>query len=89
MIVEDEEKEGAVDPDDDDAPRDILSKEEKAQLTMKNDEIQRVPKSAEGIWTLEELVFKSPYVEDLLCDLRKRLFTYLHEHKSALDAEAR
>lgn len=88
-IVETEDPSAAVDEDDEDAPKDILSPEEKQQLALKNDKIIRVPKSAEGIWTLEELVFTSPYVENLLCDLRTRLFEYLHEHKSVLDAEAR
>ncbi|CAD7955727.1 unnamed protein product [Amoebophrya sp. A25] len=48
-----------------------------------------MPKAAEGQWTLEELIFKTFFVEDLLGDMRKRLFSFVHDHKCTLDAKAR
>ncbi|CAD7957798.1 unnamed protein product [Amoebophrya sp. A120] len=51
--------------------------------------VVRMPKCAEGTWTLEELIFKTHFVEDLLRSMRKRLFAFLHEHKSTLDDTAR
>ena len=74
---------------EDEGDKSPLSKEAKQELALKDDVVGRVPKSAEGIWSLEELIFKAPFVETLLASLRKRLFQFIHEHKSTLDQIAR
>lgn len=89
QVVPPIEEEEAAEDDDDGEQKAPLSKEVKEELALVNDKVGRIPKSGEGIWLLEELIFKAPLVESLIDDIRKRLFIFLDEHKTELDEEAR